>query len=109
MAYSIIVAPRTLHDLDELSDYIGDTLCAPDAARGLVSRIVEAIGKLADFPYEGAKVHFDFVPDYEIRRVVVQEYLIFYRIDEAQHTVYVLRIRYGRTNYMRYLNLDDNA
>ena len=105
MAYNIIVAPRALRDLDEVAEYVGETLLAPDAARGLVSRIIEAIGGLAEFPLKGAKVEFEFVPDFEVRRLVVDEFLVFYRVDEAQRTVYVLRIRYGRTDYIRHLEL----
>ena len=105
MAYNIIVAPRALADLDEAAEYIGEILSAPDAARGLVAAIIEAIGGLADFPLTGAAVHFKFVPDYEVRRLLVNEFLIFYRVDEEKKTVYVLRIRYGRTDYIRNLDL----
>ena len=105
MAYDIIVAPRALRDLDEAAGYIGETLLAPDAARGLVSRIVGAIGGLSEFPLKGAKVKFAFVPDFEVRRLVVDEFLVFYRVDETQKRVYVLRIRYGRTDYIKHLEL----
>lgn len=105
MAYDIIVAPRALRDLDEIAEYIGETLLAPDAAQGLVLRIVEAIGGLSEFPLKGAKVKFEFVPDFEVRRLVVDEFLVFYRVNEVQRIVYILRIRYGRTDYIKHLEL----
>ena len=108
MAYNIIVSPKAFYDLDEVSDYIGKTLCAPDAARNLISRIVEEIGTLADFPFRGAKVEFDFNPALAVRRLVVGEFLIFYRMEEVEKTVYVLRVRYGRTDYFSYLKYDDD-
>jgi len=34
-----------------------------------------------------------------IRKVVIKNYLILYRVDESKQTVYVLRIVYGGRNY----------
>ncbi len=105
MAYKLVVAPRAESDLDEAAKYIAETLLAPDAARGLVSRILGAIGKLADFPLTGSVVRFRFIPDFEVRRLVVDEFLVFYRVDESEQTVSVLRIRYGRTDYFKNLDM----
>ena len=107
MKYNIIVAPRAFSDLDEVNGYISQTLCAPQAARGLFSRIIEEIGQLGEFPFRGAKVLFSFDAKFEVRRLIVGEFLIFYRVDDERKIVYVLRIRYGRTDYINYLKIDD--
>lgn len=33
------------------------------------------------------------------RKAVIKHYLLIYRVDEAQKTVYLLRFFYGRQNY----------
>ena len=106
MAYNIIVAPRALLDLDEAADYVRVALYAPDASHAFVSHVLDAIGRLEEFPFSGAKVKLSCMPDYAVRRLVVDEFLVFYRVDEPQGVVYVLRIRYGRTDYMQHLNLE---
>ena len=108
MGYNIIVSPKAFYDLDEVSDYIGGSLGAPDAARNLIARIVDEIGTLADFPFCGSKVKFDFYPASEVHRLIVGEFLIFYRVEEVGKAVYVLRIRYGRTDYFSYLKYDED-
>ena len=104
MACKLIVAPRVLRDLDEISTYIGENLHAPDAASNLLRRLLGAMERLKDFPLEGEKVRWTYMPDTNIRRVVVENYLLFYRADEG--TVTVLRVLYGGTDYINYLEFE---
>ncbi len=105
MSYKITVAPRVLRDIDEIDSYIGRDLKAPDASRKLIGRILTAIERLKEFPFEGEAVRFTYLPEHDIRRVVVDNYLVFYRIGKGQ-TVEILRVLYGGTDYINYLKFE---
>ena len=105
MSYKLTVAPRVLRDLDGIVTYIGEDLHAPDAANNLLRRLLKAMERLKEFPFEGEKVRWTYMPDTNIRRVVVENYLLFYRADD-EGTVTVLRILYGGTDYINYLKFE---
>lgn len=105
MSYELLVSPRVLRDFDDIEAYLGKELKAPDAAKKLLGRLLAAMERLKDFPYEGEAVRFTYLPERGIRRVVVDRYLIFYRVEEPKR-VYVLRILYGAADYINYLRFE---
>ncbi len=105
MSYKLIVAPHVLRDLEDIDAYIGRELHAPEASRRLLRRILETTERLQEFPFEGERVRFTYLSECEIRRLPVDNYLIFYRVEEPQ-TVNVLRILYGGTDYINYLKFE---
>lgn len=105
MSYELTVAPRVLRDIDDIDAYIGRELKAPEASKKLLGRILAAMERLKDFPYEGEMVRFTYLPERGIRRVIVDNYLIFYRVEEPQR-VHVLRVLYGGMDYLNYLKFE---
>ena len=68
---------------------------SPAAAERLGLGLVESIFGLADFPMRGMPIKTR--PSY--RRILHQPWhVIFYRLDEAAHTVEIVRIWDGRRN-----------
>ena len=43
------------------------------------------------------------VGGYGIRRIVVKNFVVYYRIDDASHRVYILNIIYAKRDQMRML------
>ena len=88
-------------DLDSIFDYISDD--NRKAALDMLERIENAIMKLADHPRIGAVLPTDDLslvePGY--RRIVVQPYLVFYRIGKDE--VFVARVLHGRQDWMHLL------
>lgn len=106
MPYKLIVAPQAMLDIDNIGTYISEDLKAPEAAGALIDRILNAIGRLKDFPFSGEKIKFTYIPDYNVRRIIVDHYIVLYRAEELNGTVSVLRILYGRTDYINYLKFE---
>ena len=52
--HKIIYSTTALRDLEQIGDYIADTLKSPMAALNTVGKIQDAIDNLADFPLSGA-------------------------------------------------------
>ena len=88
MAELVWVEPA-LSDLDEIADFIA--IDDPEAARRLVSRVLDHIEKLAEFPELGARV-----PELRrsrYRQIVEPPCRVIYRFDGER--VYVLHVLRG--------------
>lgn len=82
----IVWTNPALQQLDELAHYIA--LDKPDAARALVSKVVEAVGRLAEFPLSGRAP--DELPNSVYREIVVPPCRVFYRASDT--TVFIMHI-----------------
>ena len=101
MKYKLRYSAQARKDLDEIWDYIVADLGNPIAAEKTVNRIMDDIDRLADFTEMGTMLRnvTHMVTDY--RYIVSGNYMAFYRIYD--NTVYIVRILYGRRDYMRVL------
>ena len=95
------VSPEAANDLREIRKYIAIQLDAPVAAQKLVSRILQSMRRLADFPKSGPALSSVLNVETDYRFQVCGNYLIFYRLE--QQTVYIVRVLYGKRNYMKLL------
>ena len=85
--YVIEITDEALTDMAGIYNYIANTLLAPENAMGQYNRIAEAILTLESFP-ERYPV-FDLEPEHslEMRRMVVDNYLVCYMVDPGKVTV----------------------
>lgn len=94
--YSLEYLPSALKDMAEIAHYIGIELSNPIAADDLANLLVDACGKLKDFPYS----HPVYVPikplEHEYRRMLVQNYFVFYWVDEGCRLITIARVIYAK-------------
>ena len=95
------VSPEAANDLREIRKYIAGQLDAPAAAQKLISRILQSMHKLVDFPKSGPALSSVLNVETDYRFQVCGNYLIFYRLE--QQTVYIVRVLYGKGDYMKLL------
>lgn len=97
--YTLEYLPAAKKDIADISYYISHILLNPDAALRLVEKIVSSAEKLIDFPYANPV----FTPvrplKHEVRKLPVQNYIIFYWIDEETKIITVARILYNRRDF----------
>lgn len=94
-------SPEAIADLQETKQYITDELCNEQAANNTIARILASIRQLERFPKMGAPLSSVIDLDTDYRFLVSGNYSSFYRyVDE---TVYIVRVLYGRRNYMQIL------
>jgi addiction module RelE/StbE family toxin len=93
------ISPQALSDLQDIKEYI--ELENPDAAHNIVSKILKAMRSLADFPDIGSPLSSIIDVHTEYRFLVSGNYLVFYR--HEGDIAYVLRVLYGRRDYMKIL------
>ena len=85
--------PEAIHDLQSLRDYIGKILGNPKAA--------SRIAKLKNHPQLGASVEAKTGHATDLRFVICEKWLAFYRVDE--NIISVARILDGRQDYLHIL------
>ena len=89
-------------DMETTRDYIAGRLKNPKAAKKMMTALLKAISLLVDNPYMAALAEkFEITTD--VRYFVVAKQLIFYRVDEENSTIEILRILDGRTDYLSVL------
>ena len=98
--YSYVFTEKAESDLTEVVRYIKEDLSNPAAASSLFRKVFESISALRAFPLSGMLVENDLLSAKSVRRVVVDNYVLYlyYLPDESEHTVVVLRFVYAKRN-----------
>lgn len=91
-------------DLDDIFQYIAIQLSASDAAISLMDEIEGQIERLCEFPYTGSALLDEVPASRGYRKLVVNNYIIFYIVVEDERQVVIMRILYGGRQYERFLN-----
>jgi plasmid stabilization system protein ParE len=94
-------SPEAVNDLQQTKAYIAEELCNEQAAVSTVAKIMRHIRMLADFPESGAPLSSVIGLDTDYRFLVCGNYTAFYQVKNG--TVYIVRILYGRRNYVQIL------
>ena len=89
-SYRIIVTPDANANLAELRFYIAYILMAPDAALRLIRLIRKEIASLKKLPARIAPVNEEPWHSRGVRKIIVKNFYVYYRIDEPAGTVFVL-------------------
>ncbi|MCL1982676.1 MAG: type II toxin-antitoxin system RelE/ParE family toxin [Clostridiales bacterium] len=90
-----------LQDLEQIDDYISETLNNPTAALNTVNKIQDAVDKLVDFPFIGSPLSSIANMETDYRFLVCGNYLVFHRSETR--VVYIDRVLYGKRDYMAIL------
>jgi len=101
--YSLNFTSKAEADLDEIYAYIANDLLAPDAAERLMNEIESRIMRLKTFPYSCGFVLDEPLKMRGYRKLVVNNYMIFYLVHEQGHQVVITRILYGASDYQTIL------
>ena len=97
----IVFSPDALADLKQTKAYITEDLCSEQAAVHTISKIMKRIRMLADFPEVGTSLTSAVNIANDYRFLVCGNYTAFYRYEKDK--VYIVRVLYGRRDYMRIL------
>lgn len=98
-------SPTALNDLDEIWTYISHNLCSPIAAQNTIDGIMDAVDMLTEQPEMGAPLYFVSGLNSGYRYVIHGNYMAFYRTNRTD--VYVDRVLYGKSDYIRVLFKDE--
>ena len=95
MIWKIKYSERAKKDLVSIFEYISIELAAPKTAEGLLERVLKTIRSLEDLPMRRPIYAEEPWKTRNTRFITVDNYIVFYTIDESSSTVNVLRIIYA--------------
>lgn len=92
--YIIEYSEEARQDLIDIKKYIKYNLQEPNIANKLINKIKKSIEAITNNPEIYAIVDDDFIKKLEIRKIIVGNYIVFYRI--KNNKIQIVRILYGR-------------
>lgn len=98
--YDVKITEPAERDLYEIGAYISKELLEPTTAKEVISKIAKAVNSLEEMPLRNALVADESLALKGIRKIIVDNYIIFYVVDEENKTVIVIRILYSRRNWI---------
>ena len=97
--YSVKLMSRAQRDLDGIYAYIAQTLLEPGTALALVERIEKEILSLDQMPYRYPMRQTGAYANRGYRQMLVGNYTVVYRVDEAKKQVIVITVRYSQSDF----------
>ena len=94
--YTVKINPKTFRDLNSIFEYIAHKKLSPENALGQIRRIKTAILGLNYFPQAHQERLEGRFARKGYRQLLVDNYIIIFRIDEKTKTVYVVTVQYYR-------------
>jgi plasmid stabilization system protein ParE len=99
MDYKLIVTQDAHEDIDEIIGYIVNVLKNPIAAGKLLAEIEKSYKTIIQNPETFAFCNDNRLREEGYRKIIVKNYIVFYRVDYETNTVNVMRVIYGRRDY----------
>ncbi|MCM1496565.1 MAG: type II toxin-antitoxin system RelE/ParE family toxin [Bacteroides sp.] len=96
--YKVMINPRAICELDNIYEYIANEKLAPENAKGQVDRIKKAVLSLDTFPQSHQERNEGRYAGKSYRQLLIDNYIVIFRIDESYKTVYVVTIQYQGRN-----------
>lgn len=98
--YEIILTDIAKEELEEIYEYISEHLLEKAAADRLMDKIEKNILRLEQNPYSCVEVHIK--PHNEVyRKLVIDNYIALYEVDEKYKQVVIYRVIYGKMDYLK--------
>lgn len=97
--YSLEYLPVARQDMVEIVRYISREFGNPVAADRLAAELIEAGDSILSFPYANPSYTPIRPLKHEYRKLLVQNYLMFYWVNEEKKTVTIARVIYAKRDY----------
>ncbi len=97
--YSVKLMQRAYSDLDDIYNHIADDFKEIDTAEKMADTLEDAILSLAEMPYRGSIRRTGAFANRGYRQLLVKNFTLVYRIDEAGKVVIVVTVRYTPSSF----------
>ena len=101
--YDIQITEPAEEDLYKIGSYISKELLEPETAKKVISKIAKGINSLEDMPLRNALAADERLAFKGIRKIMVDNYIVFYIVAEQRKTVTIIRILYNRRDWLNLL------
>lgn len=97
--YQIKFTKYAHKDIEEIFDYIANTLKVPDTAMKLIDELEAAVNTLASMPLRCAERKIGAYAGKGYRQLFVKNFTVIFRVDEASKQVIIVTVRYSRSSF----------
>ena len=97
--YKLKITLAASEDLENIYRYIKNNLKSGVAAKNLIVKISEKLKSIPDFPYMYELSRDNVLCQKGYRKVVINNYVALYLVDEKRKFIIISRIFYGSMNY----------
>lgn len=101
--FSLYIYPQAAEDMDSIFDYIADELKNPDAALKQIDDFEKLFDTVCSAPLSCPLINNEFVKDPTLRKLIVNNYIAFYRPDAERERIEVVRVLYGMMDFKNLL------
>ena len=98
--YEIEFTEDCRDEIREIYKYISENLVADQAAKNLMRKMRDSVNALADNPKLYRKIEKKDKVENDYRRLIINNFVILYTINEEKKIVYIAHMYYGRRNYL---------
>ena len=96
--FNYCLTKKAKFDLDEIVSYFAIDLVNHQSASDFISNILNNIYQIRIFPESGFLVQNEFLQVDNIRKILVDSYIMYYKVNMEEKKIYILRIVYGKRN-----------
>ncbi len=98
--YNVIIEKYAQKDLESIYNYICNNLVNKEAAIKLLNKIKEKFDSITLFPKSAPLINNNYVKNKNIRKLLIDNYIAFYEVDDIKNEIRIIRIMYGMQNYI---------
>lgn len=99
--YRLEYLPAAHQDMMDIVRYISQELCNPTAAERLAIELIQTGDSIPKFPYANPAYTPIRPLKHEYRKRLIQNYIMFYWVDESKKLVTVARVVYAKRELER--------
>ena len=98
--YKVIFTENAEIELENIYEYISNTLLSESSAKELMNKIEESTLRLEIFPESCSMAEGYIINGVQYRKLIVENYILLYHVDKANKQVNIIHVFYGRRNYL---------
>jgi len=100
MENRFVLLPKAKEDLENIFSYIAIELVNPEAASNLIDKFETKFNELLLFPLSYPLIKSKLFFQIDLRKCIVQNYIIVYFYNEIEKLVEIIRVIYAKVDYL---------
>lgn len=93
--WKVILTPKLKQEFRDIYSYITEELLVPETTKKQMGRILDKVEPLNEMPYKFSLVEKELWHSRGLRKMVVDNYIVFYLPNEKTKEVVVFHVFYG--------------
>lgn len=99
MTLKVLFTDKSNDQLNSIINHIASDTQSIDIALNQLEKIEKSIFKLNEIPYIGVKPRYSILKKQGFRVLIIDKYLVFYKVKESSESVIIYGIFDGRQEY----------